>query len=169
MAPLHPLESLQAPVAALGMWCVPPTLRPLGASLMTVCIHLFGDVPSPPITGAIQSHLADGKPPEQGVQQWRLTLSLVSLLLVGSGAFFLRAALLSSPASDFRTRVAGAESGSPDKPHGHGHGGHARGGGGSAAGQASAPLLDPDGALSDESGAGERTSRPGDRDPELPA
>lgn len=44
----------QAPVAALGMWTVPPSLRPLGASLMTVAIHALGDVPSPPLLGALQ-------------------------------------------------------------------------------------------------------------------
>lgn len=50
----------QAPVAAIGMWCVPPELRPLGASLMTVSIHLLGDVPSPPLVGLLQQRLAAG-------------------------------------------------------------------------------------------------------------
>lgn len=50
---------LQSPVAALGMWTVPPVLRPLGISLMTVSIHLLGDVPSPPLLGLIQTALAE--------------------------------------------------------------------------------------------------------------
>ena len=52
------LFTLQSPMAALGMWSVPPQLRPLGISLMTVTIHLFGDVPSPPILGLIQTELS---------------------------------------------------------------------------------------------------------------
>ena len=45
---------VQAPVAALCMWCVPTDLRPLGVSMMTVSIHLLGDVPSPPLVGLLQ-------------------------------------------------------------------------------------------------------------------
>ena len=50
---------LQAPVAAVGMWSVPTVLRPLGISLMTVSIHLLGDVPSPPLLGLIQTALSE--------------------------------------------------------------------------------------------------------------
>ncbi|KAG1679099.1 hypothetical protein FOA52_000454 [Chlamydomonas sp. UWO 241] len=64
---------LQAPVAAIGMWCVPSKLRPLGVSLMTMAIHLFGDVPSPPLLGLLQSRLAEGKSPADAAQQWRLS------------------------------------------------------------------------------------------------
>lgn len=49
--PSHPL---QAPVVAVQMWCVPPALRPLGSSLVTVAVHLLGDVPSPPALGWLQ-------------------------------------------------------------------------------------------------------------------
>ena len=52
------LFTLQSPVAALGMWCVPPGLRPLGISMMTVTIHLLGDVPSPPLVGLLQTDLS---------------------------------------------------------------------------------------------------------------
>ncbi len=53
-----PLMCAQAPVAAIGMWCVPSALRPLGVALMTICIHLFGDVPSPPLLGLLQTSLS---------------------------------------------------------------------------------------------------------------
>ena len=48
----------QAPVAAIIMWSVPNALRPLGSSMMTVYIHLLGDVPSPPLLGLLQSYLS---------------------------------------------------------------------------------------------------------------
>ncbi len=60
MSDLPPL-SAQAPVAALGMWCVPQALRPLGISMMTITIHLLGDVPSPPLLGLIQTGLSQAR------------------------------------------------------------------------------------------------------------
>ncbi|KXZ51059.1 hypothetical protein GPECTOR_14g45 [Gonium pectorale] len=102
---------LQAPVAAVGMWCVPPELRPLGASLMTVSIHLLGDVPSPPLVGALQSRLAAGKTPHDAAQQWRTSLSICSLLLALSGALFAVAAWLSVPGTDYRGRGESAGEG----------------------------------------------------------
>ncbi|GLC66203.1 hypothetical protein PLESTF_000396100 [Pleodorina starrii] len=102
---------LQAPVAALGMWCVPPELRPLGASLMTVSIHLLGDVPSPPLVGLLQSRLSAGKSDEEAAQQWRISLSVCSLLLLVSGAGFLLAAWRSGPGADFRSASCAAGGG----------------------------------------------------------
>ncbi|KAG2496928.1 hypothetical protein HYH03_004934 [Edaphochlamys debaryana] len=102
---------LQAPVAAVGMWCVPPELRPMGASLMTVAIHLLGDVPSPPLVGLLQSSLAAGKDEAEAAQQWRISLSVVSLLLLLSGALFLVAGWRSVPGTDYRGREAGGGKG----------------------------------------------------------
>ncbi|GLI62008.1 hypothetical protein VaNZ11_004582, partial [Volvox africanus] len=99
---------LQAPVAATGMWCVPAELRPLGASLMTVSIHLLGDVPSPPLVGLLQTRLAAGKDTQQAAEQWRISLSIFSLLLLVSGVFFLIAAWQSGPGSDYRKQPVGA-------------------------------------------------------------
>ncbi|GFR52405.1 hypothetical protein Agub_g14975, partial [Astrephomene gubernaculifera] len=96
---------LQAPVAALGMWCVPPALRPLGASLMTVSIHLLGDVPSPPLVGLLQGRLAAGKDPAAAAQQWRVSLSVCSLLLLVSGGLFLVAAWQAGPGTDYRGKT----------------------------------------------------------------
>jgi hypothetical protein len=73
---------------------------------MTVAIHLLGDVPSPPLLGALQSHLSEGKDPQEAAQQWRVSMSLISLLLLFSGIFFLIAARISSPAHDFRQAAA---------------------------------------------------------------
>lgn len=108
----------QAPVAALGMWLVPPLLRPLGISLMTITIHLLGDVPSPPLLGLLQSKLAEGKTPADAASQWRLSMSLISLLLLFSGGLFSWAAFIATPAADFRSRIGMEGVGSDDKDDG---------------------------------------------------
>jgi hypothetical protein len=96
------LFMMQAPVNAIGMWSVPPALRPLAISMVTVSIHLLGDVPSPPLVGAIQSALEAGKPPHEADAQWRISMSVISLLLAFSGATFLRGACISRKAKDYR-------------------------------------------------------------------
>ena len=44
------------------MWSVPTALRPFAMSISVVVMHLCGDVPSPPLLGALQGWL----------QNWRL-------------------------------------------------------------------------------------------------
>ncbi|KAL5988376.1 hypothetical protein ACLOJK_036140 [Asimina triloba] len=44
----------QAPVNYICLHCVKPSLRPLSMAMSTVSIHIFGDVPSSPLVGAIQ-------------------------------------------------------------------------------------------------------------------
>ena len=39
---------------AVQIWTVPTRLRPLAAGMGTVTSHLFGDVPTPPLTGWVQ-------------------------------------------------------------------------------------------------------------------
>jgi hypothetical protein len=96
---------MQSPVGAIGMWSVPPALRPLAISATTMAIHIGGDVPSPPLVGALQSALEAGKTPEEADQMWRVSISIVSLLLVFSGAVFLRGAFVSEGAPDYRKQV----------------------------------------------------------------
>jgi uncharacterized membrane protein YgcG len=96
---------MQSPVGAIGMWSVPPALRPLAISATTMAIHIGGDVPSPPLVGALQSALEAGKTPEEADQMWRVSVSIVSLLLVFSGAVFLRGAFVSEGAPDYRKQV----------------------------------------------------------------
>ena len=60
--PPHPRPPLQAPSNAVCMWGVPPALRPFAVSMSVVAIHVLGDVPSPPLLGALQGWL----------QNWRL-------------------------------------------------------------------------------------------------
>ena len=44
------------------MWSVPLRLRSLSMSLITIAIHIFGDVPAPPIVGAFQAWLRADAP-----------------------------------------------------------------------------------------------------------
>jgi hypothetical protein len=101
---------LQAPVAAISMWAVPSALRPMAMSLMTLAIHLGGDVPSPPLLGALESALEARAPEGQRDQQWRLSMSAVSLLLAPAGLCFLWGARLSAGARDYRQKQ-GSEGG----------------------------------------------------------
>jgi hypothetical protein len=96
------LFTLQAPVAAIGMWSVPTALRPLAISMVTVSIHLLGDVPSPPLVGALQSALEQGKTGAEADAQWRITMSIASSLLFLSGCVFLRGSQISKAAADYR-------------------------------------------------------------------
>ena len=48
--------TLQAPVTRIILTAVPPPLQPLALSLQTVAIHVFGDVPSPPLAGWVHDH-----------------------------------------------------------------------------------------------------------------
>lgn len=130
------------------MWCVPPELRPLGVSLMTVSIHLLGDVPSPPLVGLLQTRLSEGRSPSEAAQQWRISLSVCSVLLLVSGGLFAVAAWQSTPAADFRG-AAGKGGGPEGEAAGEGEGSGAEGG------TAHSPLL---GAVEDSDGTVRRLS-----------
>ena len=41
-------------VDAVGMWSIPLPQRPAGQAYLVVAMHLLGDVPSPPLVGALQ-------------------------------------------------------------------------------------------------------------------
>lgn len=114
--------SSQAPVGALGLWSVPPALRPLGISLTTTAIHLLGDVPSPPLVGWLQSALERGVSGGGGEgggaaaeahargQQWRLSMAAVTVLLaVASAAWAQAARIAGTPgAPDYNNSSAAA-------------------------------------------------------------
>ncbi|VAH34401.1 probable sphingolipid transporter spinster homolog 2 [Triticum urartu] len=69
----------QAPVNYICLHCVKPSLRPLSMAMSTVSIHIFGDVPSSPIVGALQDYL----------HNWRSTaLLLTSVLFIAFGFWF---------------------------------------------------------------------------------
>jgi hypothetical protein len=70
----------QGPVNAITLWSVPPNQRPFACAMGTVAIHLFGDVPSPPLLGKLQDWLQD----------WRTSVSILNTLLLVGAAVWLR-------------------------------------------------------------------------------
>ncbi len=42
---------------AVSMWAVPPEQRPSSQALLVITMHLCGDVPAPPLVGALQGEL----------------------------------------------------------------------------------------------------------------
>ena len=79
--------ALQAPINAVVLWSVPARLRPLACSMTTVTIHLFGDVPSPPLFGHFLER--DGVPTPE---RWRTMCSTFTLLFVVAAGVFATAA-----------------------------------------------------------------------------
>lgn len=71
------LFSTQGPVNSLSLMSVNPSLQALAMAMSTVCIHVFGDVPSAPLVGFFQDW----------VQNWRLTC------LILTSIFYLAAAI----------------------------------------------------------------------------
>jgi len=93
------LFSINACVNAAILWSVPLRLRQLAMSSTTIAIHVFGDVPAPPIIGRIQD--ASGN--------WRLSLGVVTCSLIVSAALFgLSAVLAKRKPPDGRHGVAPA-------------------------------------------------------------
>lgn len=99
------LFMMSAPTAAIGMWAVPTGLRPLAISLNTCAIHLLGDVPSPPLLGALQTSLTkDLTDAEARDQQWRVSMSVITVLLLPAAGVFFLGALLSPSSPDYRDK-----------------------------------------------------------------
>ncbi|XP_023746534.1 probable sphingolipid transporter spinster homolog 2 [Lactuca sativa] len=70
----------QGPVNFVSLHTVKPSLRPLSMAISTVSIHIFGDVPSPPLVGILQDK----------VDNWRTSsLILSSVLFLAAGIWFI--------------------------------------------------------------------------------
>ncbi|KAI7739573.1 hypothetical protein M8C21_016150, partial [Ambrosia artemisiifolia] len=70
----------QGPVNFVSIHSVEPTLKPLAMAMSTVCIHVFGDVPSSPLVGVMQDKL----------KNWRKSsLILTSVLFLAAGIWFI--------------------------------------------------------------------------------
>ena len=78
---------LQAPINAVVLWSVPTDSRPLACALCTVTVHVFGDVPSPPLFGyfLIKSN-----------ENWRLVMKGFTLCFAVAGVVFFVAGMISS-------------------------------------------------------------------------
>jgi hypothetical protein len=110
------LFSVNACVNAAVMWSVPLRLRSLAMSAATIAIHIFGDVPAPPLVGKFQDHMAAtrGARPDN----WRVSLGLVTCTLAASGVLFHLAAGIAKrqqlPGAPATTRGGGGEEGGGD-------------------------------------------------------
>ncbi|KAL7583543.1 hypothetical protein Lser_V15G45949 [Lactuca serriola] len=70
----------RGPVNLVCLNSVKPSLRPLSMAISTVSIHIFGDVPSPPLFGILQDK----------VDNWRTSiLILTSILFLAAGIWFI--------------------------------------------------------------------------------
>ena len=82
----------QAPSNALILWSVPPQQRALAISLSVVSMHLFGDVPMPPLLGLLQGHLGN----------WRITMSIAAIVIILGGVLYGAATKAAQHAIDYR-------------------------------------------------------------------
>lgn len=80
----------------MQLWSVPPELRPFSCSITTVTVHILGDVPSPPIVGALQ----------ESIGNWRATMLLLTSWLALSAAFYYAGAVAARTAVDYRPEKA---------------------------------------------------------------
>lgn len=103
------LFSINAVVRAAIMWSVPLALRSMACSLDTVMIHVFGDIPSPPIVGAIEDSLVEERGADRG--NWRVALSAGVAPLLGAAITFGAAALLAHAKESKGAPVASADDG----------------------------------------------------------
>ncbi len=80
------LFSINACVSAAIMWSVPLRLRGLAMSMTTITMHVFGDVPAPPLVGRLQDSLRArrGDLPNN----WRVSLGVVTGTLALSAVLF---------------------------------------------------------------------------------
>lgn len=88
------LFSINAVVRAAIMWSVPVALRSMACSVDTVIIHVFGDIPAPPIFGAIEDQLSVENGPGSAPGNWRVAMSAGVAPLLGAAIIFTAAAVL---------------------------------------------------------------------------
>ena len=82
----------QAPSNALVLWSVPPDQRAMAMSISVVCMHVFGDVPAPPLIGLLESR----------IQNWRITMILAAILIILGGFVYTLGIFVAPHATDFR-------------------------------------------------------------------
>jgi hypothetical protein len=79
-------------------------------SATTIAIHLFGDVPAPPLAGALQDSLDSGNGGDR--DNWRTTFGAVSCALLAAAVLFHAAARV---ALREESRAAGGGEGDMDE------------------------------------------------------
>ncbi|KAL4434613.1 hypothetical protein ABPG77_002736 [Micractinium sp. CCAP 211/92] len=91
---------MAAPVNAVLLWSVPPSLRPFTLAAAEFSQHALGDIPSPPALGWLQGRLGN----------WRLSMCATTGLLAVSVVLFLVALCRAKGAVSYR-EVAEVEGG----------------------------------------------------------
>ncbi|KAK9843162.1 hypothetical protein WJX74_007798 [Apatococcus lobatus] len=81
-----------APLYAVSMWAVPAEQRPSSQALLVITMHLCGDVPAPPLVGALQGVLLN----------WRYSTAILVAGLVISVALYSIGIPLAKSAPDYR-------------------------------------------------------------------
>ena len=85
---------LQAPINAVVLRSVPTDSRPLACALCTVAVHVFGDVPSPPLFGYLLV---------KSNENWRWVMKVFTLCFAVAGVVFFVGGMIAS-ASDRNNR-----------------------------------------------------------------
>lgn len=79
--------AIQGPANVVTLQSVPSPLRPLAIAFCTVVNHLLGDVPSPPILGALQDSF----------HQWSVSMAIFTAILIPAALFWASGALIRAP------------------------------------------------------------------------
>lgn len=90
------------------LWCVPPNHRTLANGLSVLIIHLFGDVPAPPLFGALLDEFKHHHGMEKD-EAYSKALCIASAVLIVAACFFLKAALVGRTAKDYRNLAISSE------------------------------------------------------------
>jgi len=115
---------------AVSMWAVPIPQRPAAQAMQIILMHVLGDVPSPPIVGAVQgapppaaglyaagrvarvarlrgSHARLAVPPARAgaINNWRVSMSVITAPLGLSVLIYLAGTLCSRSAPDYREEL----------------------------------------------------------------
>ena len=94
------------------LWCMPPNHRTLANGLSVLLIHLFGDVPAPPLFGAL---LDEFNTTMSEKDSYSKALCLTATVLLAAGVFFMRAAWVGRTAKDYRYLNAEQEDSLPTR------------------------------------------------------
>lgn len=81
------LFATQGPVNTLILGSASEELRPLATAMSTICIHVFGDVPSSPLMGALQDYLND----------WRFTTLILTTVFFLAAFIWSLGVFMSTP------------------------------------------------------------------------
>ncbi|KAK9823059.1 hypothetical protein WJX81_005352 [Elliptochloris bilobata] len=84
-----------APLYAVSMWAVPIPNRPAAQAMQVITMHALGDVPSPPVVGAIQSV----------VNNWRVSMTVMASMLGVSVVIYVVGLLYCRSAPDYREEL----------------------------------------------------------------